>query len=233
MKKTFFYLLVMSIIFTSASCSQSGAQKVKLETSIDSVSYAIGVLFGASNKEQLKNVPAGDEINREIMAAAFTLATTDGEVLFSDEEANTMVNDFFQKESKKIAQKNLEEGNAFLEKNKAREGVITTESGLQYEIITEGTGAKPTEEDQVEVHYHGTNIDGTIFDSSVERGESVTFGVMQVIPGWTEALQLMPVGSKWKVYIPANLAYGEQSPSPDIKPNSVLIFEVELLNIVE
>ncbi|MBN2635048.1 MAG: FKBP-type peptidyl-prolyl cis-trans isomerase [Prolixibacteraceae bacterium] len=233
MKKTFFYLLVMSIIFTSASCSQSGAQKVKLETSIDSVSYAIGVLFGASNKEQLKNVPAGDEINTEIMAAAFTLATTDGEVLFSDEEANMMVNDFFQKESKKIAQKNLEEGNAFLEKNKTREGVITTESGLQYEIITEGTGAKPTEEDQVEVHYHGTNIDGTIFDSSVERGEPVTFGVTQVIPGWTEALQLMPAGSKWKVYIPANLAYGEQSPSPDIKPNSVLIFEVELLNIVE
>lgn len=123
------------------------------------------------------------------------------------------------------------EGEAFLAANKLREEVITTESGLQYEILVKGKGALPTKDDQVRVHYHGTLIDGTVFDSSVERGEPIVFGVTQVIPGWTEALQLMPVGSKWKLYIPYNLAYGENGAGAQIPPYSTLIFEVELLGI--
>jgi FKBP-type peptidyl-prolyl cis-trans isomerase len=104
---------------------------------------------------------------------------------------------------------------------------------MQYEVITEGTGPKPSAEDRVRVHYHGTLIDGTVFDSSVDRGEPAVFGVGQVIPGWTEALQLMPVGSKWKIYLPSDLAYGERGAGADIGPNTTLIFEVELLEIVE
>ena len=111
--------------------------------------------------------------------------------------------------------------------------MVTTPSGLQYEILTEGEGPKPTAEDQVRAHYHGTLIDGTVFDSSVDRGEPAVFALNQVIPGWTEALQLMPVGSKWKIYLPSDLAYGERGGGPTIGPNSTLIFEVELLEIVK
>ena len=233
MKKGIFYLLALSIVFASASCSQGGAQKVKLETSIDSVSYAIGVVLGKGSQEQLKTLPGEGDINREIMAAAYTNVIKNNEIVISDEEASGIINNFVDQSSRKVAQKNLEEGNAFLEKNKAREGVVTTASGLQYEIITEGTGAKPTADDQVRVHYHGTLIDGTVFDSSVDRGEPIVFGVGQVIPGWTEALQLMPVGSKWKIFIPADLGYGERGAGADIGPNAVLIFEVDLLEIVK
>ena len=127
---------------------------------------------------------------------------------------------------------NKEAGEQFLAANALREEVTTTESGLQYEILEEGTGPKPTETDRVKVHYHGTLVDGTVFDSSVDRGEPATFGVNGVIAGWTEALQLMPVGSKWKLYIPYELAYGERGNS-GIQPYSALIFEVELLGIEE
>jgi FKBP-type peptidyl-prolyl cis-trans isomerase len=129
-------------------------------------------------------------------------------------------------------EKHLEEGIAFLEKNKERKGVITTESGLQYEILVEGDGPKPTDTSSVTVHYHGTLIDGTVFDSSVERGQPASFGVNQVIAGWTEVLQLMPVGSKWKVFIPSEIAYGANPrPGGAIKPNMALIFEIELISI--
>ena len=122
-------------------------------------------------------------------------------------------------------------GEAFLADNAKKPGVVTTSSGLQYTVIKSGTGDSPKASDSVTVHYHGTLIDGTVFDSSVLRGVPATFPVNGVIPGWVEALQLMKVGDKWKLYIPANLAYGAQSPSPQIPPNSVLIFEVELLSI--
>ena len=141
-----------------------------------------------------------------------------------------MVSNFFQKMGEKVAQENLEAGNAFLEKNKSREGVTTTASGLQYEVITEGTGPKPTAEDMVKVHYHGTLIDGSVFDSSVDRGEPAVFQLDQVIPGWTEGLQLMNTGAKYRFTVPPELAYGEQGAGP-IGANAVLVFEVELLGI--
>ena len=231
MKNSIIYGLVV-VLALSASCQQSG-KSVKLQSNIDSVSYAIGVLVGSNNLKQLETAPGGGEISKEVMAAAFRAASMGEEAALTDEQANELVRKFFESASQREAQKALEEGNAFLEKNKAREGVTTTESGLQYEVITAGTGEKPTATDQVRVHYHGTLIDGKVFDSSVDRGEPVVFGVNQVIPGWTEALQLMPVGSKWKIYLPSNIAYGERGAGGDIGPNSVLIFEVELLEIVK
>lgn len=123
------------------------------------------------------------------------------------------------------------DGAAFLVVNAKKDGVITTASGLQYKVIKSGAGESPKLDDKVKVHYHGTLIDGTVFDSSVQRGEPIVFPVGAVIPGWVEALQLMKVGDKWQLFIPARLAYGEQSPSPMIPANSVLIFEVELLGI--
>ena len=125
----------------------------------------------------------------------------------------------------------IEENTAFLDENAKRDEVVVLPSGLQYEVIKKGTGATPTSTDQVKVHYEGALIDGTVFDSSIERGEPMVFGVTQVIPGWTEALQLMPVGSKWKVYIPYDLGYGAQGSGADIKPFSTLVFDVELLGI--
>lgn len=232
MKNGFIYLLVV-VMAISASCQQTGSRKVKLTTTVDSVSYAIGVMVGKQNKQQLSQVPGGDKMNLDAMSSAFYASLSGKDSLMSDEQANNIIRGYFEKESKRAGQENLEKGNSFLEKNKARAGVTTTESGLQYEVLTAGTGEKPVAESQVKVHYHGTLIDGTVFDSSVDRGEPAQFGVNQVIPGWTEALQLMPVGSKWKVFIPANLAYGEQGAGGKIGPNSALIFEVELLEIVK
>lgn len=231
MRNSIIYGLVI-VFALSASCQQGG-KKVKLVSNIDSVSYAIGVLVGANNLKQLEAAPGGNEINKEAMAAAFHASTLGEDSIISPEQANALVQKFFESAGQRKAQKNLEEGNAFLEKNKARAGVTTTESGLQYEVLTTGTGPMPTAADQVRVHYHGTLIDGKVFDSSVDRGEPVVFGVGQVIPGWTEALQLMPVGSKWKIYLPAQIAYGERGAGGDIGPNAALIFEVELLEIVK
>ncbi|HKI89463.1 MAG TPA: FKBP-type peptidyl-prolyl cis-trans isomerase [Draconibacterium sp.] len=233
MRNKVIFLLAIVMVIAATSCQQNGAVKnVKLETAIDSASYAIGILVGSNNKQQLANAPGGEDMNIEAMSAAFRAISLGEETPITEEEANTIIRNYFQAEGNKEAQVNLEKGNAFLEKNKAREGVVTTESGLQYEILKEGNGPKPNADDQVKVNYHGTLIDGTVFDSSVDRGEPVTFGVSQVIPGWTEALKLMPVGSKWKLYIPANLAYGERGAGSDIGPNETLIFEVELLDIV-
>ena len=147
------------------------------------------------------------------------------------QEAQTAINNFFAELQRKAGQKNREEGQAFLAANARRPEVVTLPSGLQYEVVREGTGAKPKPSDTVEVHYHGTLIDGTVFDSSVRRGTQATFGVTQVIPGWVEALQLMPVGSKWKLYIPSELAYGAQGAGGAIGPHTTLVFEVELLGI--
>jgi len=231
MKNSIIYVLV-AVLALSASCQQNG-KSVKLQSDTDSVSYAIGILVGANNLKQLESAPGGKEMNKEAMAVAFRAASLGEETVITEEKANEIVQKFFASAGEREAQKALEEGNKFLEGNKARAGVTTTESGLQYEVITEGTGPKPLASDQVRVHYHGTLIDGKVFDSSVDRGEPVVFGVGQVIPGWTEALQLMPVGSKWKIFLPSNIAYGERGAGGDIGPNAALIFEVELLEIVK
>jgi len=231
MRNTIIYGLV-GVLALSASCQQNG-KSVKLESNIDSVSYAIGVLVGSNNLKQLETAPGGTEINKEAMASAFRVASLGEEAALTEEQANGIVQKFFESAGQRQAQKALEEGNKFLETNKARAGVTTTASGLQYEVITAGTGAMPVATDQVRVHYHGTLIDGKVFDSSVDRGEPVVFGVNQVIPGWTEALMLMPVGSKWKIYLPSEIGYGERGAGGDIGPNSVLVFEVELLEIVK
>ncbi len=226
-------LLATIVAFSAASCQQGfSGKKVSLKTDLDSTSYALGILIGQQNKQGLENFPGGSDIDVTIMAQAFLQFLKGDSTLMGADEANEIVGRYFESANSRTAQKNLEEGNAFLEKNKAKSGVVTTESGLQYEVITEGTGPKPGADDVVKVHYHGTTIDGKVFDSSVDRGEPVEFPVGQVIPGWVEALQLMPVGSKWKIYLPGNLAYGERGAGGDIGPNSVLIFDVELIDIV-
>ncbi|WP_319379789.1 FKBP-type peptidyl-prolyl cis-trans isomerase [Thiomicrorhabdus sp.] len=148
------------------------------------------------------------------------------------QQAFQEINDIMQAKAAEKAQKAAEEGETFLAQNAEKDGIFVTESGLQYEILVEGNGEKPTAESVVSTHYHGTLIDGTVFDSSVERGQPAQFPVNRVIAGWTEALQMMPTGSKWKLYIPHNLAYGPQGSGGSIAPYSALIFEVELLEIV-
>ncbi len=234
MKNSILLVPIVFLLIIGMSCGQSGSVKnVDLKTKSDSAGYAIGILVGTNNKQQIENAPGGDQINLEAMAAAFHAAAMGEEAKMTVEEADKIIREFFEGEGEKEGQRNLEEGNAFLEQNKSREGIQTTPSGLQYEVIQEGNGPKPTAEDQVRVHYQGTLTDGTVFDSSIERGQPAVFGVNQVIPGWTEALQLMPVGSKWKIYIPSDLAYGPRGAGADIGPNSVLVFEVELLEIVK
>jgi FKBP-type peptidyl-prolyl cis-trans isomerase FklB len=150
----------------------------------------------------------------------------------SYEDAQAVINEFFTALQAKVSEKGQAEGKAFLAENAKRNEVVTLASGLQYEVMTAGNGAIPTASNSVKVHYHGTTIDGNVFDSSVSRGEPATFGVTQVISGWVEALQLMPVGSKWKLFIPSDLAYGAQGAGQAIAPHATLIFEVELLDIV-
>ena len=161
------------------------------------------------------------------------------ELKVSDQEAQTLVQEFFRKQEEKanaeMAEKGKKakaEGEQYLADNAMKEGVVTLPSGLQYKVLSEGNGKKPKATDKVKCHYHGTLINGTVFDSSVERGQPAVFGVNQVIPGWVEALQLMPVGSKWRLFIPSHLAYGEHGAGEMIEPNSTLIFDVELLDIV-
>lgn len=230
--RTLVYATALVLTVGAAGCQNTGKKgEVTLTSRNDSVSYALGVLIGEQNKQTMKSAPGVDQLDKSILIAAFEKAFLGDSVQIKPENANAALQKFFAEVSKAEGDKNLKEGEDFLAANKSKAGVVTLPSGLQYEIIKEGNGSKPTAEDQVKCHYHGTTIDGKVFDSSVEGGEPATFPVNRVIPGWTEALQLMPVGSKWKLYIPAALAYGERGAGQDIKPNSALIFEVELLEI--
>ncbi|MEG1574368.1 MAG: FKBP-type peptidyl-prolyl cis-trans isomerase [Bacteroidales bacterium] len=194
---------------------------------MDKLSYAIGMNIATSLKGSgIDNLSISDFAN------AIKTIYEGGETELTSEEAKKAINDYFAKQEKEKHDKNLKEGEKFLEENKKRKEVTTLPSQLQYEIIKDGTGKKPAATDKVQCHYHGTLIDGTVFDSSVQRGEPAVFGVNQVIQGWVEALQLMNEGSKWKLYIPSKLAYGEHAPGDTIGPNSTLIFEVELLKIL-
>jgi len=192
----------------------------------DDASYCVGMSVGQSLQNQdLENINVDQFIKG--MKDVFSNSKT----AFSPQEANSIIQNYLDKQTSSKYEIFKKEGIDFLAANSKKENVVTLPSGLQYEILIQGTGPKPTKNSEVTVHYHGTLIDGTVFDSSVERGSPATFGVTQVIKGWTEALQLMPVGSKWKLYIPENLAYGANPhPGGPIKPNMTLIFEVELLD---
>ncbi|MEG1544212.1 MAG: FKBP-type peptidyl-prolyl cis-trans isomerase [Tannerellaceae bacterium] len=226
-------LVATAIVALGVSATSCDSKKnANLKTSIDSASYAIGVSTGANFKENLKTLPGG-EANTEALIAGFAQAIKGDSTQMTPQAAQAFLQTYFVEASAKEANKAKEAGEKFLAENKTKEGVITTESGLQYKVEKEGTGVKPTAEDKVKVHYTGTLLDGTKFDSSVDRGEPAEFGVGQVIKGWTEGLQIMPVGSKYTFWIPAELAYGERGAGQDIKPNSTLKFEVELLEIVK
>jgi FKBP-type peptidyl-prolyl cis-trans isomerase FklB len=188
-----------------------------------------------------KNVKTSiSEIDSELFIQGYMNVLDSTNILIKEENAQQVLTAYFQKKQAEKMKKQQEEaekekvvGEKFLEENKSKEGVKVTESGLQYIVLKEGTGAKPTAESKVKVNYHGTLIDGTVFDSSVDGGKPVEFGVGQVIRGWTEGLQLMSVGSKYKFFIPQDLGYGARQAGEKIKPYSTLIFEVELLEIVE
>jgi FKBP-type peptidyl-prolyl cis-trans isomerase len=195
----------------------------------------IGTNLGSTLKKQ------SVEVDWNLVSQGLKDSTTSGaKTRLTEEEAKAVLTEV-QNEARKqqqekmqeAATKNKTEGEAFLAANKAKEGVVTLPSGLQYKILTAGTGPKPTATDSVKCNYRGTLINGTEFDSSYKRGQPATFGVGQVIKGWTEALELMPVGSKWQLVIPSSLAYGERGAGADIGPNATLIFEVELLSIEE
>lgn len=219
------------LVVTSPACASDATPAAKPQEGKQRWSYALGAMT-AQNFDQ-----GGADIDIDMFIAGLK-ASLAGQNALSEEEMQASFNEFRttmqaaqQKKQAEEAEKNKTAGQAFLTENGAREGVTTTPSGLQYEVITAGNGPTPTSTDTVSVHYRGTLLDGTQFDSSYDRGQPATFGVTQVIAGWTEALQLMPVGSKWKVYLPSDIAYGERGAPPKIGPGAVLIFEVELLGI--
>ncbi|MDD3036859.1 FKBP-type peptidyl-prolyl cis-trans isomerase [Bacteroides sp.] len=194
---------------------------------MDKFSYAIGLGIG----QNLSSMGAkGIEVDD--FAQAIKDVLEGNQTAISHKEAREIVNKYFEELEVKMNAASIEQGKVFLEENKKRAEVVTLPSGLQYEIINEGNGKKAKATDQVKCHYEGTLIDGTLFDSSIKRGEPAVFGVNQVIPGWVEALQLMPEGSKWKLYIPSELAYGAQGAGEMIPPHSTLVFEVELLEVL-
>ena len=194
---------------------------------MDKLSYALGMSM-ASN---LRNSGLR-QLDVASFVEAFTEIMNNTTPSMSPQEANRVIQDYFSKQQDEMLSKNLEAGKAFLAENSKKENVISLPSGLQYEVLVEGSGAKPRATDKVRCHYHGTLLNGAVFDSSVQRGQPAEFGVNQVIKGWVEALQLMSVGSKWRLFIPSDLAYGQQGAGGSIEPNSTLIFEVELLGIV-
>ncbi|WP_366105352.1 FKBP-type peptidyl-prolyl cis-trans isomerase [uncultured Algibacter sp.] len=229
------YLSLGTVLLLLVSCNKNGVAQKPIKTELDSVSYAIGM-------DVAKNVKASfDDFDNDLFIQGFSNALDSTNMLLDETKAQQVIRAYFQKKQQEEASKrqeeakaNKEEGDKFLAENKTKDGVQTTESGLQYIVLKEGTGAKPTTTSKVKVHYHGTLIDGTVFDSSVDRGEPTEFGVTQVIKGWTEGLQLMKEGAKYKFFIPGDLAYGSNPrPGGKIKPNSTLIFDVELLEIVE
>jgi FKBP-type peptidyl-prolyl cis-trans isomerase FklB len=233
------FLGVIVLASTIFSCNK-GAKAQSLNTEIDSVSYAIGLDVARNVKSSFEN------INSDLFIQGYKSGLDSLNILLTEEQVGPILQAFFQKKQQEAMAKQQEEaakqaeaqfagvkaeGEKFLEENKAKEGVLVTASGLQYQVLKEGNGAKPTADSSVKVHYHGTLIDGTVFDSSVDRGEPTEFGVGQVIPGWTEGLQLMSVGSKYKFFIPQDIAYGATPRGGQIKPFSALVFEVELLEI--
>jgi len=220
---------LMAVVFFTTSCDAKLGGNIKSD--VDSASYAIGVLEGSRLLQGLEGIPGG--YTKEALLAAYTLALNEdtSALKMTAEEAQAYLQTYFPQAQEKEAKVNRETSEKFLESNKAKDGIQVTESGLQYKVVTEGTGVRPDSASVVKVHYKGTTIDGDEFDSSYSRNEPTTFQIDQVIKGWTEGLKLMPVGSKYIFYIPSDLAYGERGAGGKIKGNMALIFEVELLGI--
>jgi FKBP-type peptidyl-prolyl cis-trans isomerase FklB len=217
----------------AATAAQS-QKEPSLTTAKDKFSYALGMNLGMNLQRQ--SVP----VDPDMLLRGLKDTMAGGKTLLTEEEARAALTEMQnqvrkqqQEKAQQLGEANKKEGEAFLAANKTKEGVVTLPSGLQYKILQAGTGPKPTTTDTAVCNYRGTLINGTEFDSSYKRGQPATFPVSGVIKGWTEALQLMPVGSKWQLFIPSDLAYGERGAGPDIAPNATLIFEVELLSIKE
>jgi len=227
--KALVILAVASAMIVTSCSPKSSVTGAKVKSPEDSLAYALGIA------NYFYYMTDSIDIDPVLLAKGM-LDAKEGKNSLDEQSAQGYVMTYMQKrqaeQMKKMYGKNIDEGEKFLEENKAREGVQETTSGLQYEVITLGTGEKPAATDMVKVHYTGKLLDGTTFDSSVDRGEPAQFGVNQVIQGWQEGIQLMPVGSKYKFYIPFELGYGEQGTGP-IPPYSTLVFEVELLEIVK
>lgn len=234
-------LIIAAVLIAGVSFAQDGKKKckkrnkkkccatevsMKLNNELDSVSYG----FGVNIAENLKNQGV-DSLNVAALAKGMEDYFKGDSLLIENSEIMPMLKDFMQKMAEAKMQKMMEEGEKYLKENGKREGVTTLPSGLQYEVISSGDGPIPTASDQVTTHYTGYLVDGTVFDSSVKRGQPATFPVGGVIQGWQEALQLMHVGDKWKLYIPYNLAYGAQGHPPTIPPYATLIFDIELIEI--
>ena len=234
-------ILSIAVVASMFSCGNQLKEVSSLETKIDSASYALGLDMAIKVKANFK------EAKKDLFLQGYKNGIDSTNLLINPKDLNAFLRVFFQeqqalkaKEQQAKAAKDAEEkfgenkklGEDFLAENKVKEGVVTTESGLQYIILKEGNGAKPADATaKVKVHYHGTNLEGKVFDSSVDRGTPAEFGLNQVIPGWTEGVQLMKVGSKYRFFIPQALAYGARQQGANIKPFSTLIFEVELLEI--
>lgn len=224
-------LIVFVGIMLLANAGYAGKVTV-LKTEKDRISYGIGMDIGESMKRQ------SIDINPDVLAQGIKDVFSGGKLLLTEDEFRKTMENFNkdmmakqQMQMQEISDNNKKEGEAFLAENKKKEGVVSLPSGLQYKVIKEGEGNIPKATDTVTVHYRGTVIDGTEFDSSYGRGEPITFPVKGVIPGWSEALQLMKTGSKWQLFIPSNLAYGERGKGGIIGPNATLVFDVELLSI--
>jgi FKBP-type peptidyl-prolyl cis-trans isomerase FklB len=220
----------------SPTPSPQASQGSTLKTEKEKISYAIGMNVGSGLRDSLSRQSV--EVDSNLLTQGFKDAMGSNKTLMTEDEARAVLAQLqnemkakLEEKQKQAAETNKKEGEAFLAANKTKEGVITLPDGLQYKILTPGTGPKPTAADTVVCNYRGTLINGKEFDSSFKRGTPATFPVTGVIKGWTEALQLMPEGSKWQLFVPADLAYGDQQRGPDIGPNSTLIFEVELISI--
>lgn len=233
MKTSSIFSGLLLFAFATTACAQEApAPLTKPETLHDKASYSIGINLGENLRTQ--EVP----VNLDYLLQGLRDGVGGTAALLTDDEVRATLQEF-QKEMVAMQQekqaaaavKNKTEAEEFLAKNKTKAGVVTTASGLQYEVLTEGSGPKPTPDDRVTVNYKGTLLDGTQFDSSYDRGQPATFPVTGVIPGWIEAMQLMPVGSKYKLYIPPDLAYGERGAGNKIGPGALLVFEIELLAI--
>jgi FKBP-type peptidyl-prolyl cis-trans isomerase FklB len=236
------FLAITALGLVAVSCGKQLEAKKSLDTELDSVSYALGLNTGVRMRADRN----AKELNPDLYVQGFYNGADSTNLLINIEDATSIIRTYFQKKQMEDMERRQNEmkkkaevehadykkaNEDFLAENKTKDGVFTTETGLQYIILKEGNGPSPTKADYVKVHYHGTLIDGKVFDSSVEREKPSEFGVTQVIKGWTEGLQLMKEGAKYKFFIPQELAYGFQGRMPQIKPFSTLVFEVELLEV--